>query len=50
MSVVIIRFQVNIIKEICDCLTKIKRAGDGAGLYIVDRELEKAVVREEETM
>merc|ERR1712055_801145 len=36
--------KVNIIKEIGDCQTKIKRAGDGAGLYIVDRELEKAVV------
>merc|ERR1712105_280849 len=33
--------KVNIIKEIGDCLTKIKRAGDGPGLYIVDRDLEK---------
>merc|ERR1712080_767043 len=32
------------IKQIGDCLTKIKRAGDGAGLYIVDKELQQAVV------
>merc|ERR1712002_622934 len=36
--------KVNIIKEIGDCLTKIKRVGDGAGLFIVDQEIEKAVV------
>merc|ERR1712055_545900 len=36
--------KVNIIKEIGDCLTKIKRVGDGSGLYIVDREIEKAMV------
>merc|ERR1719153_84452 len=36
--------KVNIIKEIGDFQTKIKRAGDGAGLYIVDKELQKAVV------
>merc|ERR1712055_640815 len=31
---------VIVIKFIGDCLTKIKRAGDGPGLYIVDREME----------
>ena len=36
--------KVNIIKEIGDCLTKIKRAGDGLGLHIIDRELEKLMV------
>merc|ERR1712055_828496 len=36
--------KVNIIKEIGDCLTKIKRVGDGAGVFVVDREIEKAVV------
>ena len=35
---------MNIIKEIGDCLTKIKRVGDGSGLYIIDRELEKMMV------
>merc|ERR1711942_133052 len=36
--------KVNIIKEIGDCLTKIKRVGDGLGLHIIDRELEKLMV------
>jgi len=36
--------KVATIKQIGDCLTKIKRAGDGAGLYIVDKELQQAVV------
>ena len=36
--------KVNIIKEIGDCLTKIKRAGDGIGIHIMDRELEKMMV------
>ena len=36
--------KVNTIKEVGDILTKVKRAGDGPGLYIVDRELEKAVI------
>merc|ERR1711942_190827 len=36
--------KVNIIKEIGDCLTKIKRVGDGLGLHILDRELEEMMV------
>merc|ERR1712002_1304722 len=36
--------KVNVIKEIGDFLTKIRRACDGTGIYIVDKELEKAVV------
>merc|ERR1712055_790077 len=36
--------KVNIIKEIGDFITKIKRAGDGTGIYIIDRELEKMMV------
>merc|ERR1711974_176161 len=36
--------KVNIIKEIGDCITKIKRVGDGIGLHIMDRELEKMMV------
>ena len=35
---------MNIIKEIGDCITKIKRVGDGIGLHIMDRELEKMMV------
>ena len=35
---------MNIIKEIGDFLTKIKRAGDGIGIHIMDRELEKMMV------
>ena len=35
---------MNIIKEIGDCLTKIKRAGNGIGLHIIDKELEKMMV------
>merc|ERR1712080_493652 len=33
--------KVATIKYIGDCMTKIKRAGDGAGLYIVDKELQQ---------
>jgi len=36
--------KVNIIKVIGDCITKIKRVGDGIGLHIMDRELEKMMV------
>ena len=36
--------KVNIIKEIGDCLTKMKRVGDGLGIHIMDRELEKMMV------
>merc|ERR1712121_93358 len=36
--------KVNIIKQIGDCLTKIKRVGDGVGILIMDRELEKMMV------
>merc|ERR1719260_594728 len=37
--------KMNIIKETGDCLTKIKRAGDGPGLYIVDRDIQEMVTR-----
>ena len=37
---------MNIIKEIGDCLTKIKRVGDGIGLHIMDGELEKMMVNQ----
>ena len=35
---------MNIIKEIGDFITKIKRVGDGTGIYIIDKELEKMMV------
>ena len=33
--------QVKAIKELSDLLTKMKRAGDGVGLMIVDKELQE---------
>ena len=33
--------QVKAIKELSDLLTKMKRAGDGVGLNIIDKELEE---------
>jgi hypothetical protein len=32
-------FQVKAIKELSDMLTQMKRAGEGLGLHIIDREL-----------
>ena len=32
--------QVRAIKELADLATKMKRAGDGVGLHIIDKELE----------
>merc|ERR1719334_1198093 len=36
--------KVNIIKEIGDTITNIKRVTDGTGLFTLDQELQKAVV------
>ena len=33
--------QVKAIRELSDLLTKMKRAGDGVGLHIIDKELAK---------
>ena len=33
--------QVKAVKELSDLLTKMKRAGDGVGLHIIDKELEE---------
>ena len=33
--------QVKAIKELSDLLTKMKRAGDGVGLHIIDKELQE---------
>ena len=34
--------QVQAIKELSDWITKIKRAGDGLGIHIVDKEIGEA--------
>ena len=33
-------FQVDAIKEYSDMVTKLKRAGDGLGIHILDKELQ----------